>query len=303
MNRYRRAALLLCLTFAVTQGFCQMINETFFGIKFGSSSVYAKAKFDSLGVKYVENEKGTLYVKGVVFADYKYDFISMDFSEDKFNEIRFMVSLTPDISATERYQNIIDMLHSAYGEPVIKKNNTIGYIDRENICTYGHFFNDKDVCYDDMLKFKHFDVDHSPKDAITLQLTRIYSDVLDRLLSVPNPADSIGMEYMSSEYKTIRQKVAAVEISQPQRARALDYNHWIIINDWSSIKYTIDDISVTSDTVAIARVTIKNKGLAKTVSLSLVFESGNWFVDDFVINGYSEKRILEEYVGNANKIE
>ena len=69
---------------------------------------------------------------------------SYGFSEDKFNEIWFMVSLTPDISAYGDIRISLICLSKLMENLVIKKNNTIGYIDRENICTYGHFFNDKD---------------------------------------------------------------------------------------------------------------------------------------------------------------
>jgi hypothetical protein len=295
-TKMKRTLLMLFLLVAATTSSCQIINESFFGIKFGSSSEQVKAKLDSLNVKYMQNEKHTLYVENVVYSDYKYDFISIDFSNDKFNEIKFMTSLSPGLSTEERYVNMIYMLQSAYGNPTIKKNNTIGYIDNENICTYGHYLNKKDVCYDDILKFKHFDISHSPEDAITLQLTKIYSDIIPRLLSTESPDDSIGLGYMSSGYRCIRNQMIKAEEKHPLNGPFLNYNHWIFLKDWTSIGYSINDISVISDTSAIASITIKNLSSSKTATLLLLKDLGKWSIDDFVIDGTSEKKTMSKFV-------
>jgi hypothetical protein len=297
-DKLKRAALLSLLIFVAAKGFSNIIDETFFGITFGCSSADVKSILESKGCKCYDNGHGIIYIENVIFDDYKYDLVSFGFSNDKFNEIKFMADVVPDISATERSETIKYNLEAAYGKPKIIKDNTIGFIDNENICTYGHFLNEKDICYNDLLKFKHFDVVNSPKDGVTLRLTYIYSDVIYRLLSVQNPADSIGIEYMSSEYRNIYQQMNQVQQSHPQNKRALDYNHWIIMKDWSSIGYKIESISIASASNATAQIKIRNKNISRVATLSLVLESGKWFVDDFTINGISEKETLKDYIKN-----
>ena len=296
MLKKKRIRLMLCFLFVTTASFCQFIDKSFFGIEFGSSLATVRAKLDSLNVEFIQNEKHTLFVNNVLYSGYKYDFISINFSNDKFNEIRFMTSLLPGLSTEERYANMIYMLQSAYGEPTFKKSHIIGYIDNENICTYGHFLNEAEVCYDDMLKFKHFDVLHIPDEAIELQLTRIYSDVIPCLLSTENPDDSIGLKYMSNGYKGIREEFKKTEETYPIKGHALDYNHWIIMKDWTSIGYLIDNISVISDTTAIANITIQNQSSSKTATLILLKYIDRWFVDDFIIDGTSEKKTMSEFI-------
>ncbi len=78
----------------------------------------------------------------------------------------------------------------------------------------------------------------------------------------------------------------------------LDYDHWSQSQDPYNPTMSISSVSIESKKKASAIVYIKNGGNPTKVKLVLVFESDNWYIDDFITFGQygdSEKKMIKTY--------
>ena len=77
----------------------------------------------------------------------------------------------------------------------------------------------------------------------------------------------------------------------------LDYDHWTNSQDPSDFSYEIGKISNMTYTAAIVTINAKNFGKRYNVVLSMRFERGDWFVDDFILtDGSGESESTQQYI-------
>ena len=115
-----------------------------------------------------------------------------------------------------------------------------------------------------------------------------YDEYGARILERVNLDDT----YCSTRYKTLYQK--AYDLSEDELI--LDYDHWTNSQDDNQFTYRVGEIENITDSTAIANVEGKNFGESTTITLALFFERGDWYVDDFLGDGVSEKGFLENVV-------
>ena len=108
--------------------------------------------------------------------------------------------------------------------------------------------------------------------------------------------DDLDSIYCSSRYKALYQKTC--EMSEDELI--LDYDHWTNSQDDNQFTYQVGKIENITDSTATAYVEGKNFGEDCTIVLVLLFEHGDWYVDDFLsIDGDSEKAYLESLITEA----
>lgn len=61
-----------------------------------------------------------------------------------------------------------------------------------------------------------------------------------------------------------------------------DADYWVMGQDWDNVGIKDVKVSKVSDTVCTATLNLINFGASHPVSLTLVYERGNWFIDNFV---------------------
>ena len=104
--------------------------------------------------------------------------------------------------------------------------------------------------------------------------------------------------YCSKSYKDLMSK--ALDIADENEEPLLDYDHWTNSQDDNNFTYEVGKISNMTDSTAI--VTVNGKiTRAHTIILSMRFERGDWYVDDFLgDNGTGEKVYFKDYIQKNN---
>lgn len=140
---------------------------------------------------------------------------------------------------------------------------------------------------------------------ISQRLNYIYSKALNI-----NDHDLLALDsmFMSKEYNELQNK--AMKIAERNHQIVIDADHWIQGQDWTNPTMKIINIENISDNEATANVNITtNINNEKTVNqlvLHMVFEQGEWFIDN--MQQYYEGELLDEkdwyrkYVDNDGKL-
>lgn len=133
------------------------------------------------------------------------------------------------------------------------------------------------------------------------RVTFIYQNMFKLYVSDQDNSDTgVGLQYMSSGYLKLWNKISRIDARNPGDIGFFDSDHWIQGQDWCSPKFEVGPVTIVVKNKAKAVVWIKDCGSNATkVVLSLVFERQNWFIDDFIVQGSSEKRSMLDYI-NVN---
>lgn len=122
---------------------------------------------------------------------------------------------------------------------------------------------------------------------VATRLKTIYKEVARIAHSAhPNTA-ALNDRYLSQQLKKLSSEISYWEEKLGEMIIGKDC--WIRTQDWDSIEYSISNVKITSPSKATADVTAtyimrtqagEQKSTGKTL-LNLVYENGNWFIDDF----------------------
>ena len=114
------------------------------------------------------------------------------------------------------------------------------------------------------------------------------------------PRGDFDAMYCSMRYKNLLQKAEAMA---GEDDIVLDYDHWTNSQDDNNFTCQVGKIGSMTDSTAVVQVKAKNGGKPYDILLSLIFERGDWYVDDFLPadGGESEKAYLERYIVNVAK--
>ncbi len=145
------------------------------------------------------------------------------------------------------------------------------------------------------------------EDYIRLRIDSIYSPYKNPkydktgMRQMEPRGDFDGM-YCSTRYKALLNKA---ETMTGEDDILLDYDHWTNSQDDNNFTCQVGKISNVTDSTAVVQVKCMNSS-AYTIMLALIFERGDWYVDDFLATdgGESEKVYFERYIREApiNKI-
>lgn len=115
------------------------------------------------------------------------------------------------------------------------------------------------------------------------RVEEIYADVFGVYNKVNETQDmnlfssrSFEQDYCSQAWNNT---VAAV---LAKNENFFDADYWVMGQDWDNVGIKDVKVSKVSDTVCTATLNLINFGASHPVSLTLVYERGNWFIDNFV---------------------
>ena len=119
-----------------------------------------------------------------------------------------------------------------------------------------------------------------------------YDEAGMRLMAPRENFDSI---YCSTRYKALLKEALDLE---EEDDILLDYDHWTSSQDDTDFTCKTVTVSNLTDSTAIAKVNEENVGRSYAVTLVLLFERNDWFVDDFLFNedGSSEKEYFKRFI-------
>lgn len=132
------------------------------------------------------------------------------------------------------------------------------------------------------------------KAPVSIRLKDIYDLLLD--FSGGGGASSYDSKYCSKSYNELVKRFNTAYENSTLKGEIVgpDVDHWVAAQDfYEPYMESIVSVSYQSDTEATAIVRIVDLGFddsGKDVELKLVFENGDWFIDDFIIYGVSERQ-------------
>lgn len=139
-------------------------------------------------------------------------------------------------------------------------------------------------------------------DAVPEQKTRDVRDEIKKRIeeiwsNVPGNMEELDQQFCSQSYKDAYDY--ADKYCQENGFILLDGDHYINGQDIDEegLEYTIADVQMDSETAATVQIVVKNYRSSNVV-VKLVYENENWFIDDFINRGISEKEILLDYQKN-----
>ncbi len=114
--------------------------------------------------------------------------------------------------------------------------------------------------------------------------------------------DDREAKFTSRAYFALWQRVAEKDAALEGEIGFFDANHWLQAQDADEPK--IEVVSVTKSAATRAKVVVKitDFGTAVRITFPMIFERGDWFIDDFItdVDGRedSEKARMKQYVAS-----
>lgn len=106
-------------------------------------------------------------------------------------------------------------------------------------------------------------------------------------------------KFLTTQFKKLLNKEK--DITPKGEIGYIDYDHWTQSQDYENPSITVLSIEILSDSEAIAKIQIKDFKWIKPSAFKIVllYERGNWYIDDFIGIGGSEKKGLLYYILNT----
>ena len=114
-------------------------------------------------------------------------------------------------------------------------------------------------------------------------------------LRVMESRGNFDSAYCSSSYKEL---LAQAEALAGEDDIVLDYDHWTNSQDDNNFTCKVGNVSLLTDSTAVVEMDAQNFAEPYTITLALLFERGDWYVDNFLSTDGSkgEKEYLQEYI-------
>ena len=130
-------------------------------------------------------------------------------------------------------------------------------------------------------------IDKHSEAYIRQRLDTIYGDIRQRVTNETDenhpymgPGFNPDSAYCSSRYYSLLKQ--ALALADETGDIVFDYDHWVCGQDFSEDwNYQIQKVYDITDSTALANVTAINFGNKHDVTLSLLFERGDWYIDEF----------------------
>ena len=130
-------------------------------------------------------------------------------------------------------------------------------------------------------------IDKHSEAYIRQRLDTIYGNIRQRVISETDdnhPYMGAGFDpdsaYCSSLYYGLLKQ--AIDIADETGDIVFDYDHWVCGQDFSEDwNYQIQKVYDITDSTAMADIMVINFGNDNDVTLSLVFERGDWYINEF----------------------
>ena len=117
-------------------------------------------------------------------------------------------------------------------------------------------------------------------DTIYGHIRQMIVDEYENNHSYINNGFNLDSAYCSSRYYSLMKQ--ALEITNETGDILFDYDHWVCGQDYSEDwHYKIHEISDITDSTATVEIQVINFGNKNDLALSLYFERGDWYIDEF----------------------
>lgn len=103
-------------------------------------------------------------------------------------------------------------------------------------------------------------------------------------------------KFMSAEYLATDSIVCEIDKKYPGEIGFHDYDHWIRGNNWENLSYEITSMNNISDNEAMVSMVVLNCGQKEPIKVKMVKENGAWKIVDFIRDGVSELREMQDYI-------
>ena len=140
------------------------------------------------------------------------------------------------------------------------------------------------------------------------RITAIYDDVFG-VYNENNTANGLAVieqrnfekDYCSADFNAVLKQVEDYDKAHAEEDDLGYYesDYWIQGQDWQDLAMKIESISELTEKSAKVRIVITNFGEETLVELPMVYERGDWYIDNFVTfgeYGYDEKLGMKEYI-------
>lgn len=135
----------------------------------------------------------------------------------------------------------------------------------------------------------------SREDAVLYRVRTIYGAVA----ADPSDTGALSREYCSSEWNDLLSKVDESDSRHPGEIGFFDSNYWVQGQDWEDISISDLVLERITDGNASVSFTLHNLGFKTPMKLVLVWENGEWLIDNFISlgeNHYDWKVAIKEYL-------
>ena len=94
--------------------------------------------------------------------------------------------------------------------------------------------------------------------------------------------DSLDFAFCTGQWQTLVEMVNEKDASNMGRSGFFKADYWIMGQDWGKITISDVKVSIKDKIHANALFTLHNLGTHTKVELEMVFERGEWFIDNFI---------------------
>jgi len=146
---------------------------------------------------------------------------------------------------------------------------------------------------------------------LTQRVESIYKDVAE-VYNKCNENDELSLEplskanfekkYCSDNWNAMLAKVSAIDAALPEGEMGFfDADYWIDGQDFSNVSASdVKVVKIDGDNATVT-FTLHNCGGTNTITLTMVFERDDWFIDDFNNGSFSWLQNMKEYVDEQAK--
>jgi len=135
----------------------------------------------------------------------------------------------------------------------------------------------------------------SPQEkVIKNRVDQIYKDVLSNYSQDISDSRALDAKYLSSAFKKDIKKAKIRQKQLDDEMGPVDLDHWVAAQDYDRLSFNTGSI-VVQDKGYKVKIHINNGGSKQTITLILIKEMGSWVINDFIIEGQSERKTLQEY--------
>lgn len=158
-------------------------------------------------------------------------------------------------------------------------------------------------------------------EEVSERLEAIYADVFgwySRLrddFSLTEKMPDFEKKYMTDDYNKWYDKVEQIDEPKSENGEMgfFDYDHWVCGQDFQDLSMRIVSVSSAAENSALAVVAISNCGTEQELTLPMVRERGDWFIDNFILkyeaaepgapeataHTFDEKAEMKDYVAHG----
>ena len=155
----------------------------------------------------------------------------------------------------------------------------------------------------DLSKLSDEQVAKSAQDSLTAIYAKVFAWYNDPANAGEKTPDFESL-YMSADYLKLYKEVVTLDDKHPDMVGFFDADHWVCGQDYQNLSMKIVSGSRVGENGYKAELVISNCGSDTPLAVSMIFENGEWKIDDFLSGDKcadSEKIAMQSYVASNSE--